>query len=40
MNAQAQFEQSVAPTAEVLAELTRGTDAAPWPPRIRPLALT
>ncbi|MEU2039618.1 hypothetical protein [Nocardia niwae] len=40
MNAQAQFEQSVASTAGAVAELTRGTGAAPLPPRIRPVALT
>ncbi|WP_454199482.1 hypothetical protein [Nocardia sp. Marseille-Q1738] len=40
MNAQAQFEQSVVETTDAVAELTRGADAAPLPPRIRPVALT
>ncbi|MEU5762310.1 hypothetical protein [Nocardia sp. NPDC047648] len=40
MNAQAQFEQSVASVAGAVVELTRGTGAAPLPPRIRPVALT
>ncbi|MGK8520102.1 hypothetical protein ACRS6B_00360 [Nocardia asteroides] len=40
MNAQAQFEQSVAWSADAMVELTRGTGAAPLPPRIRPVALT
>ncbi|MGQ4619514.1 hypothetical protein [Nocardia sp. R7R-8] len=40
MNAQAQFEQSVASTADAVVELTRGTAAAPLPPRIRPVTHT
>ncbi|MGQ4596467.1 hypothetical protein [Nocardia sp. R6R-6] len=40
MNAQAQFEQSVAGTTDAAAELTRGPGGALLPPRIRPVALT
>ncbi|MFG1792483.1 hypothetical protein [Nocardia altamirensis] len=40
MNAKAQFDQSVVPTADLVAELIRGSARVPLPPRKVPVALT